>query len=84
MELQAQFAFSQKQNTIFWFTRGGRNQCPTMAKDFILAMSMFSNASFCDMSNAVSAPDGYIKGDVHWNALGNSQVTKNFEQNCLP
>lgn len=41
------------------------------------------NSNFCDMTDVVDVPNGYIKGDVHWNYLGNQQISSNFYRSCF-
>ena len=51
--------------------------------DLSKGINGYSNATFCNMTNIVEYPKGYIEGDVHWNQLGTQQITESFLEDCF-
>ncbi len=47
------------------------------------ALRKYPNSNFCDMTDVVKMPGGYIKGDIHWSHTGNQQMTNSFYANCF-
>ena len=64
-------------------TKNGKTLYANYIAELGTTISKHPNSTFCDMTDIVEFPDGYIKGDIHWNQLGNQQVFNSFYRNCF-
>lgn len=64
-------------------TESGKILYAKYIEDLKSMTKKYSNSTFCDMTDVVEVPNGYIKGDVHWNHLGNQQISKKFYRDCF-